>query len=199
MAPGTTTPNDIVLKTKIYLDTNTRKHTANSTWKFKDSAWKKLREGEIGMWTLGCPGSGTCSVGGRDGFGVAFDRGVADPGTWSVGTWGVKAGSYFGYSNKRMAVSNANTNGVSFTGYDQVRTNSQNRFADYNFANGSLTYSFDNMGCGNLSAFGKYFHTWDEVTINGISVGPWSLGVSWAGGGENWEYGGPASNTFKKC
>lgn len=52
---------------------------------------------------------------------------------------------------------------------------------------GTLTYSFTTNLSKCVQAFSKYGHSWDKTSLNGFSIGPWSVGVSWSSASAQWQ------------
>jgi hypothetical protein len=177
---------------KIYRNDNSvpPKWVAMATWR-----WNNLRD-SIGAETGFCVHR-SCAVGEEDGFGLAFNRHVADPGIYSMLTWGMT--DYYPPSTSRGHVSDANSDGVSFIGQDSVKKGCTSCVDDYSFANGQLMYTIDNVGCGPLTAFSKFGHTWSSVRVDSIGIAPNQVNINFSTGSEKFPKASPASNTIKLC
>ena len=71
---------------------------------------------------------------------------------------------------------------------------------DYSFYNGQLVVNITSPGCGALSAWSKYSHTWSDVSINGVSIGYLSIGLSWSSSNSRWgRAADTASSTTYPC
>lgn len=146
-----------------------------------------------------------CPIGGVDGFGLAFSRPVASVSGYFMQTWGVTP--MYPPSTGRTWVQDANTYGVTFVGQDEFCSyyvwgqpgQSCYNNNDYSFYHGELMYLISNIGCGTIQAFSKYGHDWSNTTINGFSVGPWSLGISWSSSTNRWEKTSAPSNAVTPC
>lgn len=128
---------------------------------------------------LSAPSTCVMAVGGVDGFAVALDQPVINLGV-------------------SFSACNAN-NLCGSSGY--LQTNSQYgagwAFQDYAASqlsgwgstySGTLTYAFRFQGgIGCIQAFSKYAHDWNSTSVNGFSIGPWSIGVSWSSSSSLWD------------
>jgi hypothetical protein len=119
-----------------------------------------------------------------------------------MATWGVT--SYYPRSYSRAYPSDANTYGVTFTGQDRFhcvlgRYNNCASGYDYSFYHGEIFYDIGTIGCGTLQAFSKYGHDWASTTINGFSVGPWTLGLQWSSSSNRWERVSQPSTAVTPC
>jgi hypothetical protein len=187
-------PNNLnVPPPEIWRDTCTGRYSVFAYWN-----WTSISAiaSDVDFWC-----NVPCALGGYDGFGVALNRSVASVGGYSMTTWGRT--SYYPASLSRMSVDAANATGVSYVGQDiycaDVWPCEAAPAQDFNFYNGQLVYSINSPGCGSLQAFSLYAHTWNGTAVNGISVGPWSLGVSWSSSSNRWPDGSQPSNTVYPC
>ena len=152
------------------------------------SFWRWLGLSNVFQDTTCVPFNLACRVGGYEGFGLALSRRVESVSNYEAQTWSVN-GAWPPAFN-RMFPSDANTYGATFAGQDEVvnlHHEDGQPYSDYSFYNGMMIYDVSNMGCGITQAFAKYAHTWDETSITGIGVGPYSLSVQWVNAGHNWE------------
>lgn len=146
-----------------------------------------------------------CPIGGLDGFGLTFSRPVSSVGSYFMQTWGRTP--MYPLSTGRAWVEDANTHGVTFVGQDEYcayvvwgqpgQSCYDNK--DYSFYYGELFYMISNIGCGSIQAFSKYGHDWKNTTINGFSVGPWSLGISWSSSSNKWAKTSSPSTPVVPC
>jgi hypothetical protein len=143
-------------------------------------------------WPLIC--GDPCALSGADGFGISFSRDVITMGVSSMTTWGTW---YFGASTGRTWLDTADNSGVWFEGVDHFKGSGGD---DYSFYNGQLVVNITNPGCGALSAWSKYSHTWSGVSINGVSIGYLSIGLTWSSSVSRWgKAADGASSTTYPC
>lgn len=173
----------------IYQDSCFGRYTAFATW-----SWKSLSH--IRDETF-CSFQYTCNIGGNEAFGMAFSRHVSDPGSWSLTTWG--ATSHYPASTSRAWSVDGNSDGVAFRGQDTFKANGACCSKDYSFYNGQLVFSIDSPGCGSLTAFSKYGHTWDGAGIDSLSISPNSVSIGISNRAYGWDLASQPSNTVYPC
>jgi len=52
---------------------------------------------------------------------------------------------------------------------------------------GNITYSFKSSTTACVQAYSKYGHTWNSTSVNGFSIGPWSIGIQWSSSSNYWQ------------
>jgi hypothetical protein len=96
----------------------------------------------------------------------------------------------------QYSASNVSQYGAGFTRQDNARSTSSGGwcnggvfFKDYDMQNGQIYLSVRALdgNCRWAQVFGDYAHSWSSTSITGVEVGPWSFGVSWAGGESKFE------------
>ena len=127
------------------------------------------------------PASGsTCvvPVGGPDGFAFAFNK--------SVTNLGVSFYTCNYYNKCTYNYGWLETNGSYGAGYafqDQAAAWPGGYGSAYK---GTITYAFRTSTSSCTQAFSKYAHTWNSTSVNGFSIGPWSIGVQWSSSSSQW-------------
>jgi hypothetical protein len=168
---------------------------------------------------FGCP-EDNFSVGGFDGYGIAFSRPIQSWNGYSLTTWGET--DYYPHRDNRLSPETVDNLGVVFTGQDKINSTNLKCTTDrdvppghtclggvaeppidvwdYSFYNGGLVYDIGNtgaIGCGRIQATAKYVHTADGATITGVSlgVGPegGSVGIQWQPADKGWPQGSYAT------
>jgi hypothetical protein len=118
------------------------------------------------------------AVGGVDGFAIALNRSSINLGLSFTGcTWGGSC-----RSNGNLETNSSYGGGWALQDY---AGNLNNAYGPT--FSGTLTYGFrlaSLSGC--TQAFTKYGHTWDNTSVNGFSIGPWSIGIQWSSSSSNW-------------
>ncbi|MEV6841710.1 hypothetical protein AB0N17_46255 [Streptomyces sp. NPDC051133] len=92
-----------------------------------------------------------------------------------------------------FSAGSASNNGVSFPMYTfdhWVDGSEHNPWgSDFSNANGNMGIAFKLLNgdsCKNVTAYGHYDHSWNQTSINSVSVGPWSIGVGWSSSNNHW-------------
>jgi len=125
------------------------------------------------------PSTCVVAVGGVDGFALALDISAINDGVsfWACNYWGLCGSNGYLETNSQYGGGWALQDyATSLLGGAWGPTYS-----------GTLTYAFRfHGGLGCVQAFSKYAHDWNSTSINGFSIGPWSIGVQWSSSSSNW-------------
>ncbi len=131
-----------------------------------------------------CPGC-TKNNGGYDGIGISLSNSM-NMRSYTGSMWG--KGCKFGTTV--LAPSTANQYGAGFRFQDKIffgSACSSSNGVDSNARSGSEVVTFwPPTSCKTVQAFATYNHTWSSTTINGISIGKWSIGFSWNTTSNQW-------------
>jgi hypothetical protein len=130
-------------------------------------------------WTSPPTAPSTCvmKVGGVDGFALALNRTSTNLGVsfWACNSYG-KCGS-----NGYLETNSQYGGGWALQDYaTSALLGSGDTYS------GTLTYAFRVSGGGCTQAFSKYGHDWNSTSVNGFSIGPWSIGVQWTSASSTW-------------
>jgi hypothetical protein len=182
------TGNDVTVdKPGIY------RNTCSSSWyviaAYRWTTMSRFRS----EWPLIC--GSPCALSGTDGFGIALSRAVPNLGGSSMTTWGVS--SKFPISDTRAWIDTPSSLGYWYEGVDHFSGGCCPD--DYSFYNGQMVMTIYDPGCGSLQASSRYAHTWSNTSINGVSFGPMSIGVSWSGASYRWSKGSTNSTAVYFC
>jgi hypothetical protein len=173
----------------IYRDSCSSRYTAFATW-----SWRGLSHLRN---ETGCSFDFTCDIGGYEAFGMAFSRSVADPGGHSLLTWG--ANGLFPVSSTRAYADEAHPMGVAYKGQDKFKAAGACCSADYSFYAGQMVYGIDAPGCGHLTVFSKFGHSWSSSNLNSISVSHNAVSITFSNTSLSWNLASQASNTVIPC
>lgn len=130
------------------------------------------------------------AVGGPDGFAVTMN------GSYVPSSYYLSVSDRNGVYQGMPALSTSSTTGAGFTGQDQFWGNVNN--ANYSWYSGVATLSFTGFnGCGKtLQMFSRLAHSWSTTSVNGFSIGVWSIGVNWNNTSYAWSAASQPSSTY---
>ncbi|WP_134741031.1 hypothetical protein [Nocardioides sp. 503] len=172
----------------IYWDRQAARYYAISKWKWVNESYKN-----DGM-------SSTCgwrNLGGNDGFGTSFNKGLLLTG-YSL-TVMYSGGKSWTVAN----AADANASGVGYRFQDKAtRTGCDGSGIGVaiNSARGQQVISFKKSGkCKTVYGFAKFGHSWDETGINGVGVGPYSVSFQWTKNENSWVVASQPGATAKVC
>lgn len=132
-------------------------------------------------WTDPPAGGSTCQQfdGGKDGFGIAFNKTVVNKGVSLV-----TCGAVGTVCKGTGTLSSNSSYGASYVFRDTwASTLVGGGIAD----RGTLTYAFGLASKGCVQAYSKYGHAWGSTNVNGVGIGPWSISISWSSSVNRWE------------
>jgi hypothetical protein len=99
-------------------------------------------------------------------------------------------GSYYGCDTKTTAGNGViKPSGVYFAEQDRFALDGSGNGPDYLMDNGTITDQFkttNDESCHALQAYPNYAHDWSSTSIDGISFGTDSLGISWSSSNYRW-------------
>jgi hypothetical protein len=113
-------------------------------------------------------------------------------------------GSYYGCSTHTTAGNGViKPSGVYFAEQDRFTINGNSKGFDYLTDNGTITDEFkttNDQKCHGLQAYPNYAHDWSSTSINSISIGTDSIGISWSSQNYRWmTQTNPTSPAVKVC
>lgn len=133
------------------------------------------------QWKSEPEAASTCvvNVGGPDGFALSLSRRVVNKGVSFVTCNAAsKCDKDYGWLE---------TNGSAGAGYAfRDKATSRLSFGGPAFK-GTITYSFRASLSKCTQVFSTYAHSWDKTSVNGFSIGPWSIGVQWSSSSDQWK------------
>ncbi|MFB6723152.1 hypothetical protein ACFCV3_23430 [Kribbella sp. NPDC056345] len=155
--------------------------TPPTIWLAGSSSDYRLYASAKYKWTSPPAAGSTCrvKVGGPDGFALTLNKSVTNTGVtfytcnsnnkcqYDYGWLETNSSYGAGYAFQDLA-------GTYLTGYSDAYA-------------GNITYSFKSNVSACVQAYSKYGHTWNSTSVNGFSIGPWSIGIQWSSSSNYWQ------------
>jgi len=147
----------------IYYDSQAHYYYVTATWNFTKSP----------------PDGGEQK--GQDGFGVSFSRQINNMGgsLFVCAKNGSTTTNICEYADN-YASNNAYGAGWTFSNFVPLTG------GFFAAGHGSMVFAFKLLSSGCLQTFTQYAHSWSSTSVTGVSVGKWSVGVSWRSSGHQW-------------
>jgi hypothetical protein len=121
----------------------------------------------------------TTAVGGPDGFAMSLSKSVVNKGVSFYTCSSVNKCQYtYGWLETNSSY------GAGYAFQDRAGAALNGFFPAYS---GSIVYAFMANPSQCVQAFSKYGHTWNSTSVNGFSIGPWSIGVQWSSSAAHWQ------------
>lgn len=170
----------------VYFNTQGRYYTLDGHWVWMNSGVDHIKNGE--RW-----GSG--KDGGTDGWGLAANTKLMEYDVSAM--W--RGNCHYGHTYT-IAAADISSYGVGFERQDWVNNGSS--CWDFNHLHGDVIYMFTGTasgGCANVQAFLKYGHSYPNTSLTGISIGLYSVGISWDSSNNRWYRSSNGSDPIRIC
>ncbi|MGB2568663.1 FG-GAP repeat domain-containing protein [Micromonospora citrea] len=148
------------------------------------------------------------SLGGPDAIGMALSGGEYEVYSDSSQLWfwgdpglnDMRDNYGIGSITSPSGTTDANQYGIAYQRQDHTRALSAScdNDVDFDMYGGQIMMSFTRLAdsCSRTQVFVKNGHSWGSTAINGVSVGPFSVGISWTSSDSRheWQHGGVSAN-----
>jgi hypothetical protein len=195
LATASSTRHAKVTPPKIYYDSKNHDYFATLFSDWQDTAFTS--DDDLLPPLLACGATSGARDGGADALGLSFNASLL-MGRSAQSQWGNTC-IYAGSTSTRPCESSQY--GVAYCRQDKVGVHDL-RAADLNMYHAEIVQRIigtKSGKCESVQAFGKYGHTWSSTSVSGVSIGLWTIGISYSASTHRWYSASQAGGMATVC